>query len=451
MIKSSWAILLCKFNDDSTEPFSRDYYEDLFTASGVGSLNMVDFFRDVSHGNLDLSDTRVFGWYTLNKSRSDYLADTKKPDITPEEFGVALNKGRNELIDWAHQAAAANGDSLSQYVSVVICMNVQTDLFGGGSGVVCDNNSTDPRFLGQEMGHFYGLDHSRAETFKPCGDQTVDYQDFWDVMSTAGCAFSAPHPRYGFIGPGLNASNMESRGWLDESRVWKTDNPSFDRVVTLRPLHRRDLPGYLAARLGEYLIEFRSKEKWDVEIPQPAVLIHRFEDNHSYLMSANSGEEDLVAGNVFGTTDTTSLASIVSEATGVEVVEINATEQFVKIRLVKHPAFEEPSLGPGILVGGLLGGIARGGAGILILPGGTIKRVPPRSPLLQVMEQIAVYESTQSIASVHTRNAVRQEALSTIRTLAENQIQTLQAFRQPAPPRQTQEYKVSMPVQKYTK
>ena len=146
MIKSSWAVLLCKFNDDSTEPFTRDYYENLFTASGVGSQNMVDFFRDVSHGNLDLSDSRVFGWYTLDKQASEY-------GLT----GAEKLKNRGNLINWARQAAAAKGDDVSQS-PVVVCMNVPTDLFGGGAGVVCDNLSMEPRFLGQEMGHFYGLD-----------------------------------------------------------------------------------------------------------------------------------------------------------------------------------------------------------------------------------------------------------------------------------------------------
>jgi len=383
---------------------------------------MVDFFRDVSHGNLDLSDTRVFGWYTLNKKRSDYTGlDT-----------------RADLIKWARQAAVANGDDLSPYVSVVVCMNVLTDLFGGDDGAVCDPDSTDPRFLGQEMGHFYGLDHSRAETVKPCGNDPIDYKDFWDVMSTAGCAFSAPHARYRFIGPGLNAANMASRGWLDESRVWTRakGNRSFDTVVTLRPLHRRDLPGFLAARLGEYLVEFRSQERWDAAIPKPAVLIHRFEDNHSYIMSANNGEQDLVAGNVFGTTDVGN-SIIIASTTGLEVVEINADERFAKIRLVHRPAFEEPSLGPGIL----FGGVANGGAGIIILLGGTItiKPVPPHSPFVQILQQVAAYESSEAISSVHIRNTVRRETLSAIASLIENQMQTLQTFRQPAPPQQTQE------------
>jgi hypothetical protein len=425
MIKSSWAVLLCKFNDDSTEPFTRDYYEDLFTSSGTGSQNMVDFFRDVSHGNVDLSDTRVFGWYTLNKKLSEY-------GLT----GAEKLKNRGNLINWALQAAAANGDDLSQYVSsagsrVVVCMNVPTDLFGGGAGVVCDNLSTEPRSLGQEMGHFYGLDHSRADTVPVCQvlGSDIDYRDFWDVMSTAGCAHSAPHPRYGFVGPGLNAANMASQGWLDESRVWTTSNPSFDLVVTLRPLHRRDLPGFLAARLGKYLVEFRSKEGWDANITRPAVLIHRFEDNHSYIMSANNGDQDLVVGSVFGTADTrNSNLSIFTGTTKIEVEEINASEQFAKIRLVHYPAFEEPSLG-----GILFGGADKGGHGIIFVPGRGFVPIPPHSPFVNILRQIAAYESGELIDSVHLRNTVRRETLSAIASLVENQMQTLQAFRQPAP------------------
>ncbi len=138
MIQSPWAILLCKFSDDDSEPFSRKYYEDLFTSSGNGSQNMVDFFRDFSHGTLELGNSQVFGWYTLNKSRSDY-------GLTGE---VKL-KNRPNLIKWALQTAAAQGDILSSFVSYVVCMNVPTDLFGGGIGVVCDNNSMDPSQLFQ--------------------------------------------------------------------------------------------------------------------------------------------------------------------------------------------------------------------------------------------------------------------------------------------------------------
>ena len=41
---SPWAVLLCKFNDDASEPFVRTFYENLFTAAGRGTHNMVDYF-----------------------------------------------------------------------------------------------------------------------------------------------------------------------------------------------------------------------------------------------------------------------------------------------------------------------------------------------------------------------------------------------------------------------
>src|SRR5205085_334431 len=112
------------------------------------------------------------------------------------------------------------------------------------------------------MGHGYGLGHSRRD------GSDEDYQDRWDIMSTAN-AFSVSDPDYCARGPGLNAWNMRGRGWLNESRVWKPQSIVFDQVVELRPLHRRDLSGWLAAELppsdgdgghGRYLVEFRLKE-----------------------------------------------------------------------------------------------------------------------------------------------------------------------------------------------
>jgi hypothetical protein len=429
MIKSSWAVLRCKFNDNLGEPFTDNYYQDLFTASGIGSQNMVDFFGDVSHGNVDLSDSKVFGWYILNMKRNDYLKDLSAGiNLTDEERSDIINRDRNALFTLARQAAAANGDDLLQFASVVVCFNIPTDLFGGGNGVVCDSGSTDPRFLGQEMGHFYGLDHSRADTIKPCGnDFTADYKDFWDIMSTAACAHSAAHPKYQFIGPALNAANMESLGWLDESRVWQSDSKSFDTFLQLRPLHRRNLPGYLAARIGKYLVEFRMNEVWDAGIPRPAVLIHRFDDTHSYIMSANNGDQDLITGSVFGTTATDNSNLVVfAGATKIEVVEINADEKFAKIRLVQLAAFEEPSLS-----GFLIGGADKGGNGLLFV-GGKFVPVPPHSPFVKVLEQIATYQSSDAITSVHIRDIVRKETLSSINLQVQNQMQKLRDFKQPA-------------------
>src|SRR5215212_3775055 len=126
MRQTPWAILLCKFKDNVTaEPFTQQRFEELFTSSGAGKFNMLDFFQDMSHGLLDLSGSQVFGWFTLNKNSSEYTGS-----------GANL-QGRRDLITWARQAAIDKKVDLSKFFSVVVFMNVSTDLFGGPAGVVC--------------------------------------------------------------------------------------------------------------------------------------------------------------------------------------------------------------------------------------------------------------------------------------------------------------------------
>jgi hypothetical protein len=71
-MQTPWAILLTKFNDNNDEPFPRLRYEEIFMPTGVGTWNMVGYFHNMSYGNLDLSGSQVFGWYTLDKATADY-------------------------------------------------------------------------------------------------------------------------------------------------------------------------------------------------------------------------------------------------------------------------------------------------------------------------------------------------------------------------------------------
>jgi hypothetical protein len=85
-------------------------------------------------------------------------------------------------------------------------MNTPTDLCGwiGGRAALCDPGSLQPTALGQEMGHGYGLFHSRVD------GSTLDYQDPWDTMSTWDGCYSEPHCDYTLIGPGLCSANMRA-------------------------------------------------------------------------------------------------------------------------------------------------------------------------------------------------------------------------------------------------
>jgi hypothetical protein len=337
-MKSPWAVILCKFTDDDTEPYSKQYYDHLFTSAGGGSpWNMPRYFRDYSHGKLDLDGTQVFGWYQLDKSVDDYNA---------------LGGGaREELIKWARDAATADGVDLSPFYSVVACTNLWMDIGATQGGVVAQGAGTqNPGLLAHEMGHVYGLPHSRRD------GSNDDYKDPWDIMSAAN-TFTAPDPEFTRIGPGVNACNMRSRGWLDETRVWKGGDGTYDETITLRPLAARDLPGYLAAELpGGLLVEFRLRAGWDGGIPRPAVLIHRAEGGASYIIQGDGGTLDLVAGDGYGDAEPVdpSVMDLFHDFQRVDVLSIDAAGQQATLRIRHRPSsmlrFERRAIDPMSLV-----------------------------------------------------------------------------------------------------
>ena len=135
------------------------------------------------------------------------------------------------------------------------------------------------------------------------------------------------------MGPGLNAASMDALGWLDPSRVRTTSGDSIHVPVRLRPLHRRDLQGFLAARLGQYYIEFRDKDRWDQGISEPVVFVHRFDDSHSYLMPGRLGVPGLRAGDSFGDGLRDPSRPNFTSVLRVEVVAVDPDAKFADVQL----------------------------------------------------------------------------------------------------------------------
>lgn len=366
---SPWAILVVAFNDDPAPSPSLASYQQLFTGAGSGTMNMVDYFSDMSHGNLDVSATEVFGPFIFNRPRKDYVGN-----VYPQPDGK-LN--RNGVLDLAKATATATGVDLSRFAGVVVCGTPALDLCGwvGGFAALCDDGSAQPSQLGQEMGHGYGLDHSRLN------GSDDDYQDAWDTMSTAN-AYMAAHPTYGAVGPGLNAWNMRLRGWLNEGRVQTiASDVSSDQTVTLRPLHARGLPGQLAIDVGGYLVEFRHRSDWDSGIPRSCVLVHRAESNHSYLMPGTSGNADLVAGDRF---QIGVPGGAFAQYVNLHVDSIDEAGQQAVVS-VRYDPFFMPHIPQ--LVGSVFGAVAVDGPGFIVINGKIIK-IPPRGPVRELIENV---------------------------------------------------------------
>jgi hypothetical protein len=331
--KKSWAILVCRFRDDADpanvlvkslpgiDPIALtdtgtvlDLFKMFFMKQGNATFNAVRFFNEMSHGSVNLNDSEVF---VVN------LIWTKA-----ESDGYGINPGgavyQSMITQAAQTAAQQQGVQLQNFYGIVITSHYFLAMGQGGpipgGAIVAGpvgwtgmdyryvrNNGT--QLFGHEMGHGFGLDHSRVD-----GDEINDYKDPWDIMSARN-AYAGPDPDYHMRGPGMNAWNMRCRGWLDENRVWHCPNGEFMQTLQLRPLHRKDLPGFLAAELPpmndtdgypRYLVEYRKKENWDNGIPRSCILVHRFEGPigqflhaHSYVMKGSSGQLDLVAGDTF--------------------------------------------------------------------------------------------------------------------------------------------------------
>lgn len=430
-MNSPWAILLCKFTGEETEPYPRQRFEELFTSAGTGQFNMIDFFDAITHGQVDLTGTRLFpspqvGWYRLTQRRSDYLGTATKPD------------GRGALLTWARQAAAANGDDLISFANIVVVNSVSADLYGGLAGVATDDGRDDvngmtslsPSVLGQEMSHGYGVEHARIE------GSTADYMDPFDVMSTKS-AYMAPHPVYTeldasgrpvfLIGPGMNAATMASKGWLDTTRVW-TAGGALNSTVTLRPLHRRDLPGYLCARIDDFFVEFRMNDLWDAGFSTPVVLVHDFFDGHSYLRPTGTGQQSLTTGDSFDDGDVSSNPPVVhGRGLRISVTDIDAGNQTATIavqRWVDNRPEPESN-------GQLFGGVDVDGGGWFMSRGRLVK-VPPRSPINELLDHLAQVQLSETVDNDVARSLVRETAFNAIATIAADHAQHAISLHSPA-------------------
>lgn len=408
-----WAILLMKWNDKADEPSSLNFYKNLFTTAGTGTFNMTDYFETMSHSSLDLSGNQVFGWMTLDQPQSVYVGNS-----TPAMGQL----DRNGLLNAAKAKAMASGVNLSDFYGVVVVMNTLTDLCGwiGGRAALCDPGSLEPTVLGQEMGHGYGLLHSRVD------GSTADYQDPWDTMSTWDGCYYTSNPDYTLIGPGLCSANMRYMGWLDESRVWRSAIATFSQQIILRPLHARSLPGHLAAELpgtpGGFLVEFRVSEDWDSGFPRAAVFVHRLSDGRSYRMIGSSGSSDLAGGDRFSQGFE---GFRFSSYTSVHVDEINETEHFAKVTLSYRPAERIPGI-----VGEVFGGVAIDAGGVIFVNGHP-HPVDPWGPLVGVLGQVVAHSLADRIADPLVRLDAKKAALGQIMEIASKELEGLTELETP--------------------
>jgi hypothetical protein len=305
-----WAIILCQFNDVPAIPQPVDYYVDLFTRNGAGGV--CDYWRAVSHNALDLTNSQVFGWFTMNHAST-------------EVSNLRFPGDRFTLVKWGIDTANANGVNLAAFRSVLVVQNFGVDHGAAGNGIlIVHQNATlcEFGFICHEMGHGFGLPHSFA------ANPDMEYGDGWDAMSFATTTFQFPiiyRDTQGTATVGLNARNLEALNALPVRRAWVRTQPDFSERISLDPLNQAPIGnrGFLMAKLApsatrprrptnsSFTIELRRKAGWDRSIPEDAVLIHEVRANGlSYLQPTVWGR--FTAGQQFETPDPKLFVQVVS-------------------------------------------------------------------------------------------------------------------------------------------
>jgi hypothetical protein len=177
-------VILVNFQDKQTQPYTVEYARN--AVFGTTS----NFYREGSYGQTWLTGD-VVGWYTISESYT-----------TCNTSNIATK---------AKQAAQAAGVSLSGYNHFVYaypeasCAWWGWGTYGGNPSSAWINGSFELQVVGHELGHNFGLYHSRS---LDCGLQVVGgtctYAEYGDILDLIG-GNNTKH---------FNAFQKERLGWL---------------------------------------------------------------------------------------------------------------------------------------------------------------------------------------------------------------------------------------------
>jgi hypothetical protein len=164
----------------------------------------------------------------------------------------------------------------------------------------------------------------------------------------------------------------------------------------------------------------------------PTVLVHLFEDGRSYLVSDNDGNETFGPGSAISTPEN---LSVLGSGFSIRVVSIDTENQIATLSLSRTPSQlpqtfpkEGPFNTPWIKWSELI----TQGEALVILDGKALS-IPRHSLLYGIVENIALYKQSGMHMLGPLQSAIRQEAISNIVALSNQELSRLR-FLEPAKP-----------------
>lgn len=270
----SFALIACKYKNIKKTPQKMNYFDGLMGSAYPG---MDHYWQEVSYGNIDLTGSANFGWYTLPGRDSDYLS--KDPLIAD---CLAQADADVYFPDYEGIIVALNGPVPTSTTGWPTTLYLDGVVKRYALNFLADTAWQSARVTAHEMGHSFGLWHSS-------GLYGNVYDSQWDVMSTGGSNMGTefdPIPHH-------TITDYKDRlGWIPPSQ--KFIAPA-NRTETIT-LERTALPtdggtAYLMAEIeagviNRYTLEARRLAGYDntPNLPGEGIVIHKIEGNQAWVI-----------------------------------------------------------------------------------------------------------------------------------------------------------------------
>ena len=283
-----WAVILCRFKGEVPNPQLEQPIEQLYRGMFTpGTGGLVEYWRDVSLGAIDITGSTVFNWVELEITRAQagIGAGANRSTLVDNAIKAAQNDRKDPITgfhsqiavlahNWAKDGAPAGADWRTPEWSPF-----WIDGSADGRGKVTLTPPHDGNITAHEMGHGFGMDHDVA------ADLVTHYGDPCCIMSQQH-PFLHPGWRVNF-GPALCFPHLMLKEWMYNRRVLSDDGAwasqpagmTFLLAPTIDPGARANLGAKLTLKVGraswDYYLEYVRPKEWNQGFPDPTLLIRR--------------------------------------------------------------------------------------------------------------------------------------------------------------------------------